>query len=247
MGRFNDMKDQLLLKYLRKCIQEYDLIQNGDRIAVGISGGKDSMLLLTGLSMLQKFYPKHFFFFSITVDPGFSADYSPIASYIEKLGIPYLIEKTDIAEIVFDYRKEDHPCSLCSQMRRAALTAAAERENCGKLALGHHKDDYLSTLMLSLVYEGRFYTYAPRTEYEDRKISIIRPLLYVPEGAVEGYIREHEIPTVKNPCPADKQTKREEMNRLLRELQARYPEIKDRLMHAVMTSDIPDWRDLRKP
>lgn len=240
------MKDQQLLKYLRKCIQEYDLIRENDRIAVGISGGKDSMILAAGLSMLQKFYPKPFSIIGITVDPGFHADYSPVAAFLEKLGIPYFIEKTDIAEIVFDARKEPHPCALCSRMRRAALTAAAERENCGVLALGHHKDDYLSTLMLSLVFEGRFYTFAPLTEYDDRKIRIIRPLLYVPEGAITSYVREHNIPVVKNPCPADRQTKREEMSALIRELQSRYPEIKDRLLHAAETSDIPDWKDLRK-
>ena len=240
------MKDQLLLKYLRKCIQEYDLINDGDKIALGISGGKDSMLLATGLSMLQRFYPQHFTLVGITVDPGFGADYSPAAEYLESLGIPLIIEKTDIAEIVFEARKEAHPCSLCANMRRAALTAAAERENCGKLALGHHKDDYLSTLMLSLVYEGKFYTFAPKTDYEDRRISIIRPLLYVPEGAIESYTAEHHIPVIENPCPADKETTRAEMSALITELKKRYPEFKDRLLHAVETSDIPDWVNARK-
>ncbi len=235
------MKDQTLLKHLRKCIQEYDLIREGDRIAVGISGGKDSMILITGLWMLKRFYPKHFDLVGIIIDPGFSMDYSPIETYFEKLGIPLLIERTEIAKIVFDARKEPHPCALCSNMRRAALTAAAERENCGVLALGHHKDDYLSTLFLSLVYEGKFYTYAPLTEYEDRKIRIIRPLLYVPEAAIENYVLGKSVPTVKNVCPADGQTKRQEMQDLIEELQKRYPKLKDRLLRAVQTSDIPDW------
>ena len=240
------MKDQQLLKYLRKCIDSYHLIDEGDRIAVGISGGKDSLVLLYGLHLLQHFYPKHFELAGITVDPGFSMDYSPIASWMESLGIPYVIERTEISEIVFGARKEAHPCALCSNMRRAALTAAAERENCTKLALGHHKDDYLSTLMLSLVYEGRFYTFAPKTEYEDRRISVIRPLLYMPEAAALHYASEQGFPVVQSLCPANHVTKRAEMSELLEELKLRYPEIKDRLLHAVESSDIPDWTQLRK-
>ncbi len=240
------MKDQLLLKYLRKCIDTYDLIDDEDRIAVGISGGKDSMALVTGLALLRRFYPKRFELVGITVDPGFSSDFSAISDYLQSLGIPYVIEKTDIAEIVFGRKKEPHPCSLCANMRRAALTAAAERENCGKLALGHHRDDYLSTLMLSTVYEGRFYTFAPKTLYEDRNIQIIRPLLYVSEGALQNYVSERGIPLVKNPCPADKHTRRAEMSELLSELRKRYPGLSDRLLHAVETSDIPDWKNLRK-
>jgi len=239
------MKDQTLLKHLRKCIQEYGLIHEGDRIAVGISGGKDSMVLITGLRMLQKFYPERFELLGIIIDPGFSMDYAPIEAYFERIGVPLVIERTDIARIVFDARKEPHPCSLCSNMRRAALTEAAEREKCGVLALGHHKDDYLSTLLLSLVYEGKFYTYAPLTEYEDRAIRIIRPLLYVPEAAIGHYATEHGIPTVKNRCPADGLTKRQEMQELLEELQKRYPKLKDRLLHAVQDSDIPDWKNIR--
>ena len=189
------MKDQLLLKYLRKCIQEYDLINDGDKIALGISGGKDSMLLATGLSMLQRFYPQHFTLVGITVDPGFGADYSPAAEYLESLGIPLIIEKTDIAEIVFEARKEAHPCSLCANMRRAALTAAAERENCGKLALGHHKDDYLSTLMLSLVYEGKFYTFAPKTDYVRFCMCRKARLKAIPQSIISPSLRTPVPPT----------------------------------------------------
>lgn len=244
------MKDQTLLKYLRKCIQKYDLIRENDKIAVGLSGGKDSIVLLYGLYMLKKFYPKPFDLIGITVDPGFSMDYSPLSSFMEKLDIPFFIEKTQIYEIVFEARKDPHPCGLCSNMRRAALTEAAEREKCTVLALGHHRDDYLSTLFMSLIYEGNFYTFAPSTEYEDRKIRIIRPMLYVPEGSVTGYVKEQQLPVLYNPCPADKTTKRREMEALLTELKSRYPEIKDRLLHAIETSDIPDWvksRDIKHP
>ena len=240
------MKDQLLLKHLRKCIQNYGLIDAGDRIAVGISGGKDSMLLVTGLHILKQFYPEPFDLVGITVDPGFQTDYSPAASYLAELGIPYRIVKTDIREIVFDAKKEDHPCSLCANMRRAALTEAAEQEHCNKLALGHHKDDFLATFLLSLLYEGRLYTFSPKTTYEDRRISVIRPLLYLSEGQIRSYIQGHGIPVVKNSCPEDGKTKRAEMTELLASLQKQYPELRDRLLHAIETSDIPDWKSLRR-
>ena len=238
------MKTQKLLTYLRKCIQEYDLIQENDRIAVGVSGGKDSLVLLYGLHALQKFYPVPYELCAVTVDTGFHMDYTKVQAFCEALNIPYHIEHTQIAEIIFDARKEENPCSLCANMRRGALTNAAETLKCTKLALGHHKDDYLTTLLLSLLYEGRFYTFAPKTEYEDKKISIIRPLLYVPEAAVQNFAEEQHFPVIKNLCPEDHLTKRAEMADLIQTLQKKYPDIKEKLLHAVVTSDIPDWVQL---
>lgn len=240
------MKTQKLLTYLRKCIDEYELIEKNDRIAVGLSGGKDSLILLYALSELRKFYPKKYELTAVTVDMGFGMDYTPVRTFCEKLSVPYETVQTQIADIIFSERKEENPCSLCSNMRRGALTDAAEKLGCNKLALGHHKDDYLSTLMLSLLYEGRFYTFAPVTHYEDRRIDIIRPMLYVPEAAIANYAEENSFPVVKNSCPADHLTKRAEMSELIRTLEKSYPDVKDRLMHAVVTSDIPDWISCRK-
>ncbi|MBP5254061.1 MAG: tRNA 2-thiocytidine(32) synthetase TtcA [Lachnospiraceae bacterium] len=240
------MKTQKLLSYLRKCIDEYRLVDPGDRIAVGLSGGKDSVTLLYGLAKLRAFYPVPFSLCAVIVDPGFGADFSPLEDFTASLSVPLVIERTRIAEIVFEHRREDHPCSLCANMRRGALTAAAERLNCTKLALGHHRDDYLTTFMLSWLYEGRIYTFAPKTRYEDRRIDIIRPMLYIPEGAVRSFVSEMELPIVSNPCPEDRKTQREEMNALLIELNRRFPGARERLLHAIRTSGIPDWADLRR-
>ena len=213
------MKAQKLLTYIRKCVQEYDLIEENDVIAVGVSGGKDSLALVYGLSRLKAFYPKKFDVIAITVDTGMGCDFSAVEDFCLKMGVPYYIEKTDIGPVIFEARKEENPCSLCSNMRRGALVNAAVSHHANKVALGHHKDDFLNTAMLSLFYEGRFYAFAPRTDYEDREVQIIRPLLYVPEAAVRNFAEENGFPIVKNPCPADHNTKREEMAQLIVKLQ----------------------------
>lgn len=239
------MKTQKLLSYLRQCIDEYHLIDDGDCIAVGLSGGKDSVTLLYGLAKLRSFYPKSFSLNAVIVDPGFGADFSPLRQFTDDLSVPLVIEKTQIAEVVFDARHENHPCSLCANMRRGALTNAAERLECTKLSLGHHKDDYLTTFMLSWIYEGRFYTFSPKTVYDDRRIAVIRPLLYVPESAISGFVSDMHLPVIKNPCPQDHLTKRAEMQNLLCEINNKFPGARDRLFHAIRTSDIPDWVNAR--
>jgi len=237
------MKEQKLLTYLRKCIRDYDLIREGDRIAVGLSGGKDSYALLYGLRRLQKFFPARFGLTAVSIDLGFGMDYSPAASFCEELGVPFHLEKTQIAGIVFSGQCTENPCSFCANMRRGALTAAAEALGCNKLALGHHRDDALSTLMLSLLYEGRFYSFSPYTAYEDRNIDVIRPMLLVPEGALKSFAEEKHFPVLENLCPRDHVTKRAEMNDLIFSLSKTYPDIKDRLFHALAHSDIPDWKN----
>lgn len=239
------MKTQKLLTYLRKCISEYDLIRPNDKIAVGLSGGKDSFVLLYGLRKLQTFYPVPYTLEAITIDLGFGMDYTPAEKFCNLLDVPYHIEQTEIAAIVRE-KSPDNMCSLCANMRRGALTAAAENENCTVLALGHHKDDYLTTLMLSLIYEGRFYTFSPATEYKDRRISVIRPMLYVPESACSALAEDLNFPVIKNLCPEDKNTKREEMKALIKKLAKDYPDIREKLFHAVTASDIPDWVQARK-
>ena len=240
------MKEQKLLSHLRKCIREYGLIEDGDRILVGVSGGKDSLTLLYALKKLQAFCPESFTLQAVSVDTGLSMDFSGVRSFCEALKVPYSIEKTEISKIVFEEKKEDNPCSLCANMRRGALVNAAVKLNCNKLALGHNKDDYLTTLLLSLIYEGRFYTFAPLTAYPDREIKIIRPLLYVAEASVRDFADENSFPVLKNLCPADHITKRSEMAELLRKLQKKYPDIRERLLHSVTSSQIPDWEALRK-
>ena len=239
------MKEQLLLKYVRRCINKYDLICEGDRVAVGVSGGKDSLALLYALALLRSFSPARFCLTAIAVDPGFSMDYSEIRTFSEKLNIPFILEKTDIAQIVFEERKEAHPCALCAHLRRGALINAAAREGLNKLALGHHRDDMLSTCLINLIYEGRFYSYAPLTLYEDRRITVIRPLIETPESLIRRVSEELSFPVLQNLCPADKKTRREEMNTLSNELARRYPDFKDRLYHAISSSEIPDWVQAR--
>ena len=240
------MKDQELLKYLRRTVQKYSLIGENDRIAVGVSGGKDSLTLLYALARFRDFSPVSYSLAAIAIDPGFSMDYSAVRAFSESLDVPFFLEKTDIYEIVFGARREKHPCALCANMRRGALVNAAAREGMNKLALGHHRDDMLSTLLLNLVYEGRFYSYAPATYYEDRGITLIRPLLETPEALIRTVSREQGFPVLTNLCPADRETRREDMNALLSELSRRYPGLRDRLFHAVESSDIPDWKTLIK-
>ena len=239
------MKEQTLLKYVRRTTQKYELIHDGDRIAVGVSGGKDSLALLYALARLRAFSPLRFSLTAIVIDPGFSMVYDNIRLFSEQLDVPFILEKTDIAQIVFNERKEAHPCALCANMRRGALINAAAREGINKLALGHHRDDMLSTCMMNLFYEGRFYSYAPRTLYEDRSITVIRPLIETPESLILRVSEELAFPVLKNLCPADRTTQREEMNLLCNELAHRYPGFKDRLYHAIETSEIPDWIQVR--
>ncbi len=239
------MKDQTLLKYVRRYVNEYDLIQEGDRIAVGVSGGKDSLALLYALSRLRSFSPVRFSLAAVAVDPGFSMDYSEVRAFSESLGVPFILEKTEISRIVFEERKESRPCALCANLRRGALVNAAVREGLNKLALGHHREDLLSTLMMNLIYEGRFYSYAPVTVYEDRGITLIRPLLNTPESLIRQVASERSFPVLANLCPADGKTRREDMEQLNKEMSGRFPGFKDRLYHAIQASDIPDWVSAR--
>ncbi len=236
------MKREKLLSLVRQCVNAYGLIEPGDRIAVGLSGGKDSLTLLYALAALRDILHGSFELAAVHIDPGFHSDLSALRAFSESLSVPFHSVRTEIYQIVFLERKEENPCALCSHLRRGALLNAASDLGCNKLALGHNRDDYLTTLLLSLFYEGRIYTFAPRTDFPDRGIAMIRPLLYVPEAACASFSGEQGFPVLKNPCPADKNTRRAEMGALLSELNRRYPGLRDRLLHAVETSDIPDWK-----
>jgi tRNA(Ile)-lysidine synthase TilS/MesJ len=237
------MKLQKLLSYTRKAVDAYHMIQPNDIIAVGISGGKDSLALLYALKGLQRFYPNPFTIEAITVDLGFGGfDLSPIVELCQTLDVHYTIVNTEISDVVFNERKEKSPCSLCAKMRKGALIDKAKELSCNKLALGHHKEDIIETMFLSLFYEGRFHTFSPVTYLDRMDITSIRPLMYVPEREIVTFIKDSNIPVVKNPCPEDGYTKREYMKDLIKQLSSEHPGLKDRLFKAIEDSTIKGWQ-----
>ena len=237
------MRLQQVLSYVRRAADDYHMIQEGDRIAVGISGGKDSLTLLYALHGLQRFYPQHFELHAVTVDLGFqNLDLSRIESICrDELQIPYTIVKTDIADVIFEQRKEAHPCSLCAKMRKGALNDAIKKEGCNKVAYAHHKDDVVETMLMSLIFEGRFHTFSPVTYLDRTGITVIRPLLYMNEADVIGFVNKNQVPVVKSPCPADGHTKREYVKQLLRQLNLENPGVKERMFTAITTGNLQGW------
>ena len=229
--------------YGRRAADDYHMIQEGDRIAVGISGGKDSLTLLYALHGLQRFYPQHFELHAVTVDLGFqNLDLSRIESICrDQLQIPYTIVKTDIADVIFEQRKEANPCSLCAKMRKGALNDAIKKEGCNKVAYAHHKDDVVETMLMSLIFEGRFHTFSPVTYLDRTGITVIRPLLYMNEADVIGFVNKNQVPVVKSPCPADGHTKREYVKQLLRQLNLENPGVKERMFTAITTGNLQGW------
>ena len=243
------MKEQKhLLSYVRRAVDDYNMIEEGDRIAVGVSGGKDSLTLLAALAGLKRFYPNKFDIVAITEDMGFEgSDYSAISEFCEKLGVEYKIEKTDIAKIVFDIRKESSPCSLCAKMRRGALNGSAKKFGCNKVALGHHYDDVVETFMLNLFFEGRIGCFRPVTYLSRMDVTVIRPMIYMPEKDVRSYAAAAELPVTKSLCPADGNTQREEMKNLLQELDKNNKGLKYRIFGAIRRSEIDGWKNLDAP
>ena len=237
------MRLQQVLSYVRRAADDYHMIQEGDRIAVGISGGKDSLTLLYALHGLQRFYPQHFELHAVTVDLGFqNLNLSKIESICrDELKIPYTIVKTDIADVIFEQRKESNPCSLCAKMRKGALNDAIKKEGCNKVAYAHHKDDVVETMLMSLIFEGRFHTFSPVTYLDRTGITVIRPLLYMNEADVIGFVNKNQVPVVKSPCPADGHTKREYVKQLLRQLNLENPGVKERMFTAIITGNLQGW------
>lgn len=229
------MKEQKLYSYTRKCIDDYNMIEDGDKIAVGISGGKDSLTLLYALSGLKRFYPKKFTLEAMTVDLGFNIqNFSLIENFCNELDVPFTVIPTDIAQIVFAERKESNPCSLCAKMRKGSLNEIAKEHGCNKIAYAHHKDDLIETMFLSLLYEGRFHCFSPVTYLERINLTMIRPLIYVPERDIIGFSRKKNLPIAKNPCPVDGHTKREYVKNLIRQLVAENPGCKERFFRAII-------------
>ena len=232
---------QQVLSQVRRAADDYEMIQDGDKIAVGISGGKDSLTLLYALSALRRFYPHPFELHAVTVDLGFeNLNLGKIEALCKELDVPYTIVPTQIASIVFDQRKEKNPCALCAKMRKGALNEAIRGAGCNKIAYAHHKDDVVETLMLSLIYEGRFHTFAPVTFLDRMNLTVIRPLVYMKEADVIGFVHKHDVPVVKSPCPADGHTRREYVKQLLRQLNLENPGVKDRMFTAVQ-SGLAEW------
>lgn len=233
---------QQVLSQVRRAADDYEMIQDGDKIAVGISGGKDSLTLLYALSTLRRFYPHPFELHAVTVDLGFeNLNLGKIEALCKELDVPYTIVPTQIASIVFDQRKEKNPCALCAKMRKGALNEAIRGAGCNKIAYAHHKDDVVETLMLSLIYEGRFHTFSPVTFLDRMNLTVIRPLVYMKEADVIGFVHKHDVPVVKSPCPADGHTRREYVKQLLRQLNLENPGVKDR-MFTVVQSGLAEWR-----
>lgn len=243
------MKLQQLLSYVRRAIDDYHMIEPGDKIAVGISGGKDSLTLLMALSALRRFYPIPFELYAITVDLGFdNLNLEEIQKFCQEQNVEYQILKTDIAKIIFEERKETNPCSLCAKMRKGALNEAIKAAGCNKVAYAHHKDDVVETMLMSLIYEGRFHTFAPVTYLDRMEVTVIRPLMYMNEADVIGFVNKNQIPVVKSPCPADGHTKREYVKLLLRQLNQKNPGVKERMFSAIQNGNMKGWvRELGNP
>ena len=237
------MRLQQVLSYVRKAVDDYHMIADGDKIAVGISGGKDSLTLLYALHGLRRFYPQKFDIHAVTVDLGFgNLDLSRIESICaDELQIPYTIVKTDIADIIFEQRKESNPCSLCAKMRKGALNEAIKKEGCNKVAYAHHKDDVVETMLMSLIYEGRFHTFSPVTYLDRMDLTVIRPLMYMNEADVIGFVNKNQVPVVKSPWPADGYTKREYVKQLLKKLNQENPGVKERMFTAIQDGGMTGW------
>ena len=233
------MKLQQLLSLTRKAVDEYEMIQEGDHIAVGISGGKDSLALLYALQGLQRFYPNHFKLSAITVDLGYEKfSTEPIAKLCEELHVPYHVVKTDIAHILFEERKETNPCSLCAKMRKGALNEEILKLGCNKVAYGHHKDDIIETMLLSMIFEGRFHSFSPKTFLDRREITVIRPLMFINEADIIGFSRKYQLPVSSSRCPIDGLTKRQYAKESLHQINTENPGAKERMFTAILNGNI---------
>lgn len=235
---------QRMLGYMRKAIQEFDLIQDGDKIGVGVSGGKDSVVLLKGLVMLKRFIGIDYEVVAITLDPRFNGKdgtYKAMQDLCDELGIQYILQKTDIGDIIFEYRKEKHPCSLCARMRRGALHDICNANGCNKIALGHHYDDAVETFVMNLFIEGRIGCFSPKSYLSRKDISIIRPLAFAPEKEIRSCANRNNLPIVKSRCPVDGTTKRQETKEFLERMEKDSEGFKLRLFGAMRRGEVDGW------
>ncbi|MCY6369805.1 ATP-binding protein [Clostridium ganghwense] len=228
---------QKLLSRFRKAVTDFNLIQSGDKIAVGLSGGKDSITLLQLLAAYKRFSPEPFELIAITIDPGSGANFNDMIEMCKDLNVPYYLFKTRIQEIVFDIRKEKNPCSLCANLRRGSLNDHAKKLGCNKIALGHHKNDAIETLLLSMFYEGRINTFLPKTYLDRSDITIIRPMIYIDEQQVITLAEKYKFPIVVSECPANGFTKREYMKNLTYKLEEDIPGLKNNLLNSLSNTE----------
>lgn len=243
---------QKILSRVRLAVEKYEMIEEGDRIAVGVSGGKDSLVLLMALSQLQKFLPRHFDIVAITVDMGFhtceaaysdKCTHSEIRELCNSLGVEYIVKETELAHIIFDVRKESNPCSLCSRMRRGILHDTAKEAGCNKVALGHHYDDAVETFMLNLFFEGRVGCFSPVTLLSKKELVMIRPLVLTEEKMIKQFAKKVSLPVEKSPCPEDEHTERENMKQYLYEFDRRHRGLYRRLLGALERGNIDGWHE----
>ncbi len=226
---------QQLMSPVRRAVSDFNMIKSGDKIAVGLSGGKDSIALLSALAGLRRFYPEKFDIVAVRIDTGIGYDEQEeknLADYCKQIGVEYHVEKTQIFQVVFEERKEKNPCSLCANMRRGALNSTAKNLGCNKVALGHHADDLIETFFLSMIYEGRLSTFQPLTYLSKADLTVIRPLIYVKEHEIVSFSKDK--PILKNPCPVDKFTQREEVKNTIKDLSVKYPLLKDNVFNALV-------------
>jgi len=240
------MKIDKITSLIRRCIEDYDMIADGDTIAVGVSGGKDSVSLLCALANLRNFYPKRFELHAITLDLGFKgADFSPIETLCDKLNVKYSLHSTDIATVVFDTRNESNPCSLCAKMRRGALSAKITEKGIKKIALGHHYDDAIETFLMSLLYEGRLHCFQPVTYLDRSDTTQIRPMIYVNETSIVEFVKLNQLPVIHNPCPMNGISKRDEIKALIKMLSSSHPDLRTKLFGAMQRLPLKGWEILR--
>ena len=230
---------QKLMGLLRRCVEDYQMISPVEKVAVGVSGGKDSLVLLRLLAGLQQY--SDFQLEAITIDMGLGMDYSGVQKMCDALNVPYTIVQTQIAPIIFEHRKEKNPCSMCSKMRRGALNQAIRDRGIHKIALGHHYDDAVETFLMSLLFEGRISCFQPVTDLDRTGVIQIRPMLYIHEKTVDNFATRMELPVVENRCPVDKTTKREEVKQLIYTLSQTYPDLKERIFGAMQRYPLPEW------
>ncbi len=229
---------------MRNAIDTYNMIEENDRIAVGVSGGKDSLVLLYGLALLKNYYPKNFDIVAVTLDPCFqnkNSDFSHIEDFCKKLSVEYHIKRTGLYNVVFENRQEKNPCSLCARMRRGILHDMAKAHNCNKIALGHHKDDAAETVIMNLFQGGTFGCFSPVTYLSNKDITMIRPMIHLEERDVENACRRHSLPVTKSNCPVDKETTREETKTLITNLERDYPALKNKIINALKKDNISNW------
>lgn len=236
------MKEKRFLSLMRQAIQDYEMINDGDKLAIGISGGKDSLTTAYFLKQLQRFYPKKFELEAITVDLGFKeSNFETLKKFFKKLDINYTVIKTDIKKIVFDVRNENNPCALCAKLRKGAFNKKAKKLDCNKIVFGHHKDDMVETFMMSLIFEGRFKTFSPVTYLDRTKLTLIRPMVYIEENDIINFSNKNNLPVLSSPCPEDGETKREEIKDFIKNMNNTYDKFDQKVFSAIKKENLNDW------